>query len=85
MKKIIMLGIIMGLIILPFLAQAQENNEANQLGIRIIQLQAQGQMLASDFQSYVDRYVDRKREIQNQIEQLRVQIATLQKAEPKGE
>jgi len=83
MKKIIMLGIIMGLIILPFLAQAQDSGQQiNQLGIQILQLQAQGQMLASDFQSSVDRYVDKKRAIQNQIEQLRVQIATLQKAEP---
>lgn len=62
------------------IANVQDTDQQiNQLSLQIIQLQAQGNMLASDFQDATVRFVDKKREIQTAIDKLRKQIAVLQK------
>lgn len=60
-------------------AQEDPAVQINNLSIQIIQLQAQGQLVAQQYQDATEKYVDTKREIQSRIDKLRKELKMLQK------
>jgi len=79
--KLIVIIIIIGLFSVPAFADEVQDlkSKKNNISLTIIQYQAQGQLLAEQWQAAVETYVDKKREIQDVIDNLRKQLGKIDK------